>query len=77
MILRETFGVVLVGLAAGVALAFGATQLVSSRLVGVAPQDPLTLSVAILLLVVVAVAAATFPALRAARVDPMTALRQQ
>ena len=77
MILRETLGVVLVGLIAGVLLAFGATELVSNRLVGVAPQDPLTVSVAILLLVGVAVAAAFFPALRASRVDPMTALRQQ
>jgi ABC-type antimicrobial peptide transport system permease subunit len=75
MILGETAGVVIVGLAAGAGLAYAATRVVDSRLYGVAPQDPLTLTLATALLLVVALSAACVPALRASRVDPMTALR--
>ncbi len=76
MILRETIGLVGVGLALGGGLAYAASRLIDSRLYGVAPQDPLTLASAIGLLLMVAVGAAYLPALRASRVDPMTALRQ-
>jgi predicted permease len=77
MILRETLGVVLLGLTAGSALAHMASRLIDSRLFGVAPQDPLTLALAIGLLLWVALSAAYVPALRASRVDPMAALRQE
>jgi predicted permease len=76
MILRETIGVVGVGLALGGGLAYAASRLIDSRLYGVAPQDPLTLALAIGLLLVVALSAAYVPAHRASRVDPMAALRQ-
>ena len=77
MILRETLGVVLLGLTAGSALAYMASRLIDSRLFGVAPQDPLTLALAVGLLLSVALSAAYVPALRASRVDPMAALRQE
>jgi len=77
MILRETIGVVSVGLALGGGLAYAASRLIGSRLYGVAPQDPLTLALATGLLVVVALGAAYLPAQRAARLDPIAALRQQ
>ena len=76
MILRETMGVVGVGLAAGAALAYAASRLIVSRLYGVAPQDPLTLALAIGLLLAVALRPVFVPAVRASRVDPMAALRQ-
>jgi predicted permease len=76
MILGETAGVVIVGLAAGAGLAYAASRVIESRLYGVAPQDPLTLTLATGLLLVVALGAAYLPALRASRVDPMAALRQ-
>ena len=77
MILRETAGVVAVGLGLGGGLAYAASRLIDSRLYGVAPQDPLTLALAIGLLLLVALSAAYLPAQRASKLDPMAALRQQ
>ena len=77
MILGETVGLVSVGLALGGGLAYAASRLIASRLYGVAPQDPLTLALATALLLLVALSAAYVPALRASRLDPIAALRQQ
>jgi ABC-type antimicrobial peptide transport system permease subunit len=76
MILSETIGLVGVGLALGGGMAYAASRLIDSRLYGVAPRDPLTFALATGLLLVVALSAAYVPAVRASRVDPMTALRQ-
>jgi predicted permease len=75
MILRETLGLVIVGLALGGSLAYAASRLIRSRLYGVDPQDPLAMSLAVGLLLFVALAAAWLPAQRASRLDPMEALR--
>jgi len=75
MILGETIGLVGVGLTLGGGLAYAASRLIDSRLYGVAPQDPLTLASATALLLLVAAGAAYLPAVRASRVEPMTALR--
>jgi putative ABC transport system permease protein len=77
MILGETSGLLIAGLALGACLAYAASRLIGSRLYGVAPQDPLTLSSAIALLLAVALAAAYLPARRASKLDPMIALRQE
>jgi predicted permease len=77
MILGETFSLVIAGLALGAGLSYSALRLIDSRLYGVARQDPLTLSLATALLLLVALSAAYVPARRAARLDPMTALRQE
>ena len=76
MILRESLWLVTSGLVVGGVLAFFAPRLIASRLYGVAPEDPLTLALATGVLLVVACAAAYFPARRASRVDPMAALHQ-
>jgi ABC-type antimicrobial peptide transport system permease subunit len=77
MILRETGGLVISGLAVGAGLAYAASRLIHSRLYGVAPQDPLTLALATMLLLLVAFSAAYLPARRASKLDPMAALRQE
>jgi predicted small integral membrane protein len=77
MILGETAWLLIAGLALGGGLAYAASLLITSRLYGVAPQDPLTLALAAGLLVAVALGAAYLPAQRASRVDPMGALRQE
>jgi len=74
MVLRESARLVVAGLVAGSVLAYIASQLIADRLYGVAPQDPLTMTGAIGVLVLVALAAAYLPARRASRVDPMATL---
>lgn len=77
MILRESSWLTAAGLLVGLAGALLLTRLVKSMLYGIAPDDPTTLSAAVLLLLGVALAASWIPARRAARVDPMQALRHE
>jgi predicted permease len=77
MMLRETGWLVLAGLAAGTALSVVALRAIASRLYGLSPGDPFTLASAAAGLVVVAALATWIPARRAARVDPLIALRQE
>lgn len=66
-----------VGLAAGIAAAFALTRLLNAQLFGVQPADPLTFFAVPLILLLVALAAACIPALRASHVDPLIALRHE
>jgi predicted permease len=75
LILRESLSLVAIGLAIGVLAAVGATQLISARLFGVSPADPLTISGAALALMVVASVSAFVPAHHASRIAPIRALR--
>jgi putative ABC transport system permease protein len=77
MILRGGMVLTAVGLAAGLAASLGLAQFVRSQLFGIEPSDPPTLLAVLALMIVAAAAAAWLPARRAARVDPMTALRAQ
>ncbi|HEU4619301.1 MAG TPA: FtsX-like permease family protein [Gammaproteobacteria bacterium] len=65
----------LVGVVCGALGALAATQLAASLLYGISPSDPLTFLSVVALLVLVALAASWLPASRAARVDPIIALR--
>jgi predicted permease len=75
MILRETFAMLAIGSAVGAAAAVALARLVESQMFGVKGSDPLTIAAAVAILAVIAAFASAFPALRAARVDPMVALR--
>jgi predicted permease len=75
MVLRETLVLLGVGALAGIGSAAALSRLVASRMFGVSAGDPVTMFAAAAVLAVVAMSAAAFPALRAARVDPMVALR--
>jgi ABC-type antimicrobial peptide transport system permease subunit len=75
MVLRQGFGISVIGAVLGLAGAFGATRLMKAVLFGVNPVDPLTYGMVAVALVAVALLASYFPARRAAGVDPMVALR--
>ena len=77
MVMRETVVVVAVGIAIGVPVAFALTRLVSSKLYGLKATDPLTVTLASLVLAAVAMLAGYLPARRASRVDPLIALRYE
>ena len=77
MVVREALGVVGVGLAIGVAGAVALTRVLATLLYNISPTDPVTFAGVTLALGAVAVAASYFPARRAARVDPIVALRQE
>jgi len=77
LILREALLLVLVGVALGLPVVFGATRFASTLLFGLTPTDPFSLSVAALLLFAVAFVAGYLPARRATKVDPLVALRYE
>ena len=77
MVVCGALGQVGIGLALGIPAAIGAGHLIASQLFGVKPWDPPMLLAATLLLLMAALIAAVIPASRAARVDPLVALRYE
>lgn len=75
LVLREGIVMVLAGAAVGLALALAAARAIESILFGVASTDPLVFAGVVGLLVTAALAASLVPAVRAARLDPVRALR--
>jgi ABC-type lipoprotein release transport system permease subunit len=76
LVLVQGLKLAAVGLVLGSAGAVAAGKLLQSLLFGVSPTDPLTLTVVVTTMTVVATLACLIPALRATRVDPLTTLRQ-
>jgi predicted permease len=77
LILKRGAILILIGTAAGLAGAIALTRLIKTLLFGVSASDPATFALIALLLVVVALIASYIPARRAAKVDPMVALRHE
>jgi len=76
-VLTQGFKLILIGVAFGLAGAFAMTRLIRSLLHDVSPTDPLTFVCVSLLLINVALLASYIPARRAAKIDPMVALRYE
>jgi ABC-type antimicrobial peptide transport system permease subunit len=77
MVVREALLVAAAGLAVGVPAALMASKLIGTFLFGVKPSNPIIVLTAIAVITAVACLAAYLPARRAARVDPMVALRYE
>jgi predicted permease len=77
LVLRQGAWLVLYGIAAGLAGYLMLSRLVGQMLYGIAPTDPLTLSVAPLVLASAAIAACLVPVRKATKVDPLVALRTE
>lgn len=77
LVLRHGLVLALCGVALGTAAALALTRLLGDLLYDVGPRDPWTFGVVALLLTLVAAVACWIPARRAARVDPMVALRAE
>jgi putative ABC transport system permease protein len=77
LVLREAVLLLAIGLILGTALFAWAAQAASSLVYGLTPRDPLTLGGAIALLAMVALFASYGPALKASRLQPMDALRDE
>jgi putative ABC transport system permease protein len=75
-IVKDASMPIAVGLAVGIAMAFFATRLIASFLFQTTPRDPLTFALVVATLGVTGCLASYVPARRAARVDPVVALRQ-
>ena len=75
LVVRQGMGVTLAGIGFGLAASFGLMRLVASQLYGVTPLDPVACGASVGVVLAVAWLASYWPARRAARVDPLVALR--
>ena len=77
MVARQGLALALLGIALGLAASAGVSRLLASLVTGVTAADPVTLVALPLALLAVTMVATVVPALRAARIDPVSALRQE
>jgi len=76
-VLRNALSMVMAGLALGMLGAFTLTRVIKSLLFEVSPLDPVALTVACVSMTLIGLLAGFLPANRAARVDPVTTLRDE
>jgi ABC-type antimicrobial peptide transport system permease subunit len=77
MVLRDSFGMVGTGIVIGLPCAYGIGKILNTMLFRLKPLDPATLCLTFLILFGVALVTALAPARRAARIDPLAALREE
>jgi len=77
LVVAQGMKLLLLGVAAGAVAAFVLTPVMSSLLFGISPSDPVTFAGSVIFLALVALLACYIPARRAAKVEPMVALRYE
>jgi putative ABC transport system permease protein len=77
LVIGQGMALAIVGIAIGLAGAFALTRLLANQLYSITPTDPATFVGVSLLLAAIALVATLVPALRATRVDPVVALREE
>lgn len=77
LVLRQALWIVAIGVLFGLAAAVAGVRLLSAFLYGIGPYDPLTFGAVPIVILIIAVVACLVPACRAAKVDPLTALRMR
>ncbi len=77
LIIKQGIALALLGIFLGLIVSLALTRVLSSQLYGISSTDPVTFGAISVLLIFVAVAACYIPALRATKVDPMTAVRYE
>jgi len=75
MVLREGFGLVLIGAVIGLLAAYALSHVISTLLFGITAKDAVSFAGGVAALAIAAVVATIMPARRATKVDPMKALR--
>jgi putative ABC transport system permease protein len=77
LVVKQGLALALVGVFVGLIVSIALTRVLASQLYGVTPTDPVTFTAISVLLILVAVIACSIPAIRAAKVDPMIAVRYE
>ena len=77
LIVRQGMAVAVAGIGVGVAVAVAVSRVLSALLYGIQPRDPVTILVVATVLALVALIACYVPGRRAARLDPVIALREE
>jgi ABC-type antimicrobial peptide transport system permease subunit len=77
LVMKETAGLVAIGIGIGLPVALGAVGLASNQLFGLKASDPATIWAATIFLAAVTLLAGYLPVRRASRIDPMLALRYE
>jgi predicted permease len=77
LVLRESLMLLAIGIAIGVPVALAANHALHSGLFGLSAADPITLAAAVVVISVVTIVTAYFPARRATKIDPIVALRYE